>query len=171
MRIGILSDTHGRLPAMRAAIELLRRHGAEFYIHCGDVGAEPILDQLAGLPCAFVWGNNDYDRMHLQRYAEQIGVACYGNFADLELGGKRIAVLHGDDLRLRQRVLAEQRHDYLLQGHTHLRKDERIGAVRCINPGALHRASEKTVAILDTDADALSFLTIDEGAAPARVSG
>ncbi|HEY2588492.1 MAG TPA: YfcE family phosphodiesterase [Tepidisphaeraceae bacterium] len=166
MRIGILSDTHDRLPAMRAAIELLRQHGAEFYIHCGDVGSEPIIDQLAGLPAAFVWGNNDYDRMHLQRYAEQLGVACYGNLADLELGGKRIAVLHGDDFRLRQRLLAEQRRDYLLQGHTHIRKDERIGSIRCINPGALHRAREKTVALLDTDTDTLTFLTVNDGTQP-----
>lgn len=162
MRIGILSDTHDRLPAMRAAIDTLRQHGAEFFIHCGDVGGEPILDQLAGLPCAFVWGNNDYDRMHLQRYAGQLGVVCYGNFADLELGGKRIAVIHGDDFRLRQRLLAEQRHDYLLQGHTHVRRDERVGVVRCINPGALHRAREKTVAILETAGDELTFFTIQD---------
>jgi hypothetical protein len=100
--------------------------------------------------------------MHLQRYAEQVGVSCYGNFADLELGGKRIAVIHGDDFRLRQRILTEQRHDYLLQGHTHVRRDERVGIVRCINPGALHRAREKTVAILDTAADELTFFTIQE---------
>jgi hypothetical protein len=157
MRIGILSDTHDRPAAMKAAIELLVARGSEFFIHCGDVGSERILDHLAGLPSAFVWGNNDFDRAELQRYAQKLGIACHGTFADLELGGKRFAVLHGDDFRLRQRVLAEQRHDYLLLGHTHVRLDQRVGIIRCINPGALYRAAEKTVATLDTATDQLDF--------------
>jgi putative phosphoesterase len=160
MRIGILSDTHDKLPAMQAGLNLLRQSGAEFFIHCGDVGSEPILDQLAGLPSAFVWGNNDWDRPALERYAHNLGITCYGDFGDLELGGKRFAVIHGDDLRLRQRILTEQHHDYLLQGHTHLRHDEKIGTVRCINPGALYRARDKSVAILDTETDRLTFLTV-----------
>ena len=160
MRIGILSDTHDRVEAMAAAMEILRRQGAEFFIHCGDVGSESVLDHLAGVPSAFVFGNTDWDRAPLVRYAEQIGVACHGALADLELGGKKVAVTHGDDFKLKQRILAEQRHDYLLQGHTHVREDKRIGKVRLINPGALHRAKEKTVALLDTDADRLAFLVV-----------
>jgi hypothetical protein len=160
MRIGILSDTHDRLPAMQAGLNLLRQSGAEFFIHCGDVGSERILDQLAGLPSAFVWGNNDWDRPALERYAHNLGIACYGDFGELEFNGKRFAVIHGDDLRLRQRILTEQRHDYLLQGHTHLRHDEKIGAVRCINPGALYRARDKSVATLDTETDRLTFLIV-----------
>jgi len=160
MLIGILSDTHDRVDAMAAAMKLLRESGAQFFIHCGDVGSERVLDHLAGLPCAFVFGNTDWDRAALARYAQTIGVACHGSFADLELGGRRIAVVHGDDFRLKQRLLAEQRHDYLLQGHTHVRADERIGRTRLINPGALHRAREKTVALLDTDGDVLRFLSL-----------
>jgi putative phosphoesterase len=157
MRIGILSDTHDRAAAMKAAVELLVASGAEFFIHCGDVGSERILDYLAGLPSAFVWGNNDFDRAELERYAKKLGIACHGTLADLELGGKRFAVIHGDDFRLRQRILAEQQHDYLLQGHTHIRMDQRVGRIRCINPGALYRAAEKTVATLDTVTDRLEF--------------
>jgi putative phosphoesterase len=155
--IGILSDTHDRDQAMAAGLELLRSHGAEFYIHCGDIGAQRCIDLLAGLPSAFVFGNTDYDRVTLTRYAESLGVPCYGNFASLELGGKKVAVLHGDDFRLKQRLIDEQNHDYLLQGHTHLRDDRRIGKMRLINPGALHRATEKTVATLDTQRDLLTF--------------
>ncbi|HEY1628897.1 MAG TPA: metallophosphoesterase family protein, partial [Tepidisphaeraceae bacterium] len=70
MNIGILSDTHDRLDNMLAAMQLLRDGGAEFFIHCGDVGGERILDQLAGFPAALVWGNNDWDQAELSRYAE-----------------------------------------------------------------------------------------------------
>lgn len=160
MKIGILSDSHNRSETMTPAVRTLTANGAEFLIHCGDVGTEPILDHLAGAPSAFVWGNNDFDRVGLERYAENLGIRCLGNFGQLELGGKRFAVLHGDDERLKQRVLAEQNFDYLLQGHTHVPADTRVGKTRCINPGALHRAREKTVAILDTDTDRLIFLKI-----------
>lgn len=164
MLIGILSDTHDRVDAMAAAMDVLRRRGAEFFVHCGDVGSERVIDHLAGVPAAFVFGNTDWDRASLTRYAQKLGVACYGAFADLDLGGKKVAVIHGDDFRLKQRLLSEQRHDYLLQGHTHARADERVGKVRLINPGALHRAREKTVALLDTAADGLTFLTVPTSA-------
>jgi putative phosphoesterase len=162
MVIGILSDTHDRADAMAAGVKRLAANGAEFLIHCGDVGSEIVLDHLAGVPAAFVWGNNDFDRRGLERYATGLGIRCLGNFGELELDGKLFAVLHGDDMRETRRILAEQRHDYLLQGHTHVRMDQRIGRVRCINPGALHRAREKTVALLDTGADQLSFLVVAE---------
>jgi putative phosphoesterase len=161
--VGILSDTHDRVDAMAAAMKLLRDAGAEFFVHCGDVGSERVIDHLAGIPSAFVFGNTDWDRAALARYAQSVGVACYGALADLELGGKRVAVTHGDDFKLKQRLLAEQNYDYLLQGHTHVRADQRVGRTRLINPGALHRAREKTVALLDTTSDRLEFFVIAAG--------
>jgi predicted phosphodiesterase len=140
---------------MAAGLRSLKKANAEFFIHCGDIGGQECIDLLAGLPSAFVFGNTDFDRAGLARYAASIDVPCYGNFADLELDGKKIAVLHGDDYRLKQRLLTAQGHDYLLQGHTHVRADERIGRTRLINPGALHRAAVKTVVTLDTRTDTL----------------
>ncbi len=160
MIIGVLGDTHGRVEAMASAMKTLAGAKAEFYIHTGDVGAEEILDYLAGLKAAFVFGNNDWDRTSMARYAEDIGVTCRGNFADLTLDGKRIAVIHGDDFNLKQRLLAEQQFDYLFQGHTHVRKDERAGKTHVINPGALHRTPQKSVATVDTTTGNVQFLLI-----------
>ena len=160
MIVGLLSDTHDRAEATSRAVRALREHGAEFLIHCGDVGGEHILDHLAGIPSAFVFGNNDWDRRGLQRYAEQIGVRCLGDAGEIELGGKLFLVLHGDDLRAMRLGLDDQRHDYLCHGHTHVKRDARRGRTRIVNPGALHRAREKTVAVLDTATDGLTFLTV-----------
>jgi hypothetical protein len=41
-----------------------------------------------------------------------------------------------------------------------VRADERVGTVRVINPGALHRAREKTVATLDTGTGEVRFLVV-----------
>jgi uncharacterized protein len=162
MRIGILSDTHGRTDAMAAAVRLLQDRGAQYLIHCGDLGSEQVLDFLAAIPSAFVWGNCDYDRTALQRSAEFLGIHCYGAFAHLTLDGKEIAVLHGDDHRLWSKIIEEQRHDYLLHGHTHVADDRRIGRTRVINPGALCRANPRSVAVLDTAADAVEFLSLQQ---------
>ncbi len=161
MLLGILSDSHDNAPALAAAVALLQQRGAQFFVHCGDICSPSMLDHLAGLPAAFVWGNCDFDRLALQRYAQSLDIQCYGVFGDLTLDEKRIAFTHGDDAKLRDRILTEQQHDYLFQGHTHVQRDIHVGKTRHINPGALQRAAVKSVALLDLSKNILEFLTIE----------
>lgn len=160
MFLGILSDTHGRVTPAEAGVSLLRSMGAQFYIHCGDIGSESVLDTLAGLPALAVWGNNDDPDGPLARYAKSIDVDVRNRFAEIELAGKRIFVTHGDDWRLIDRVIEQQKHDYLLLGHTHHPEDRREGRVRVINPGALHRAARKTVAVVELVGGGVEFLEV-----------
>jgi putative phosphoesterase len=162
MLIGVLSDTHDRVQPAKLGIATLRAAGAEYYIHCGDVGGERIFDLMAGLPCTFVFGNNDFDRAGLARYAQDLGIQCGDKFAELELDRTKVAVTHGDDLRLVRNATREgSPYRYLFVGHTHLPSDDQAGSVRMINPGALYRATRKTVAIVDTRADSVRFLTVN----------
>lgn len=160
MLVGILSDTHGRLPSAVAGLDALRAAGAEYLFHCGDVGSEPILDQLAGGRAALVWGNTDWDRGSLTRYARNLGIEVLAAGGECVVDGKRFAVAHGDDPGIIRRILDAQEHDYLLVGHTHVRDDRRVGRVRVINPGALYRTKEMTVALLDTLSDQLRFIPV-----------
>src|SRR5262245_51378338 len=96
-----------------AAVALLQARGAEYFIHCGDVGGEQVLDALAGHRATFVFGNTDWDRAALSRYASDIGIVCGDTLAKLSFDGKLVVVTHGDDTRLVNRVLAEQLVDYL----------------------------------------------------------
>ncbi|HTW95278.1 MAG TPA: YfcE family phosphodiesterase [Tepidisphaeraceae bacterium] len=163
MRIGILSDTHGRIESARAGLSALRAANAEFLAHCGDIGGQEIIDLLAaaGAPSVFVFGNCDFDQPALAHYAEAVGVRCEPVLAELELAGKRIAVTHGDRTKLMQQIINEGKCDYLLHGHTHIMRDEKVGTVRIINPGALYRAKQLTVATLDLETGILRFLPID----------
>ena len=77
----------------------------------------------------------------------------------MALAGKRIAVVHGH-LHTDVRRVVAARPDYLLFGHSHVPTDEREGALRRINPGALHRAEKYTVALLDLETDALEFVEV-----------
>lgn len=64
MRFGVLSDIHGNLPALEAALSALRRQGVDAYIHLGDlVGYGPFpnecIEVVAGLESAGVAGNHE----------------------------------------------------------------------------------------------------------------
>lgn len=160
MKLGILSDTHNQRSRCETAIALLQQAGAEALVHCGDFTEADILKKCAVLPCYFVLGNNDLRgaRM-LQEVAEELGSRNLLFGGVIELAGKTIAVTHGH-LTTEMRRLAGLRPDYLLSGHTHVAADERSHGIRYINPGALHRAAEYSVGLLDLSTDELQFLSI-----------
>jgi uncharacterized protein len=160
MRIGVLSDTHDHVDALKVALDLLRDRGVEHYVHCGDVGGRRVFDLLAGLPISIVWGNNDFDVASLEAYGKRLGLSLGQRTLDITMGGKRFWVMHGDDYSEKRRAIESQNFDYLLQGHTHIYGDEKTGRTRVLNPGALYRARPKTVALLDTQADRVERIVV-----------
>lgn len=160
MRLGILADTHNELARTRAAVQQLQENGAEVLIHCGDLASPPILAACAVLPCYFAFGNHDADNVpDLQRTAAELGAHCLGWGGMVDLGGKRVGVVHGHMTMDLRRVLME-RPDYLFFGHTHFASDHTDSRVRRINPGALHRADEYTVALLELESGEIKLLQI-----------
>lgn len=173
MILGILSDTHGRAELTALALGILRNAGAQVFIHCGDVGGESVLDQLATVKAHFVWGNTDEPGAALTGHVRALGLPLPGAPPlRLNFGHKSIAAFHGHEpefARLAQladnidpgpfRRLAAA--DYVLFGHRHVPYDRQCGPVRVINPGAIHRAQVRTVATLDLTRDLLRFWIVD----------
>lgn len=160
MRLGILSDTHDEAARTALAVDILRAAGADALIHCGDLTGPEIVAACSVLPSYFVFGNHDADRVPaLKQAAVETGAVCLEWGGVIELSGKRIGITHGHmDIDLK-RVLAGQP-DYLLFGHFHAQVDFRDGSVRRINPGALSRVDECSVAILELESDELRFLPV-----------
>ncbi len=157
MLIGICSDSHNDGAAMRRALQIFDGAGVERIIHCGDVGGPPVFDELVGREVAFVWGNMDAGGNGLNAYLQSVEISQPRQVPlHLEWADRRIAVFHGHEPAFRNAadVLSV---DYIFHGHTHARRDERIGGVRVVNPGALHRARPRTVATLNLTTDALIF--------------
>src|SRR5262245_57770997 len=104
MRIGVISDTHGHVANTLAAVRMLESLEVHAVLHCGDICSVAIPSLLTGWPAHFVFGNCDRDFDELRAAIEKQGMACYGWFGNLELAGRRIALLHSHDALLFQQV-------------------------------------------------------------------
>ena len=167
MILGILSDTHGDTRRTAAAIRILSRAGATAFVHCGDVGGAEVLDEFVGRQAWLIPGNTDGVDYGLEQYAHAVGLHWSAPPLRLELDGKVVVAFHGheDDYarllgparRAAQSRAALGPIDYLLHGHTHVARDVRLGNLRVINPGALHRAQVHTAATLALARDLVRF--------------
>jgi putative phosphoesterase len=160
--IGILSDTHDQVRRTGLAVAMLRAAGAEALFHCGDITIGDVVHECCNIPGYFVFGNCDGDRKGLRAAIDAIGGVCLEQGGLVSLAGRRIAITHGDSETELRRLVA-QKPDYLLSGHTHRFCDVERESVRHINPGALHRATQWTVAILDTASNRLQLLPVSNG--------
>jgi putative phosphoesterase len=149
MRIGVISDTHGHVANTLAAVRMLESLEVQAVLHCGDICSEEIPRLLAAWPTHFVFGNCDRDFDSLRAAIEKQGMACYGWFGNIELAGRRIALLHSHDARLFQQVCTSGDYDLVCYGHTHVAEQHHRGKTLILNPGALYRANPHSIAIVD----------------------
>jgi putative phosphoesterase len=153
MRIAICSDIHDNIWKLETALPGMNEANA--LIFCGDFCAPFTLTQLAhGFegPVHAVFGNNDGDQRLLVQMAEKAGnIELHGQFADLDLGGLRIAVTHYPDIA--QGLAAGDAFDVVCYGHDHTLREEQIGKTLLLNPGEIMgRFGHSTYMLLDTDA-------------------
>ncbi len=133
MKIGIVSDSHGRQAAVRLALAELRERGIRTVLHCGDIDDPETVLLFRGLAAHFVFGNCDADRTGLRRAMEQIGATLHENFGHVELEGVTIAFIHGDDAGLLRDLEASGHYDFLFYGHTHAAAQRRkSGGFPCL---------------------------------------
>jgi uncharacterized protein len=126
MKIGIISDTHGLLRAQVFDVFA----GVEHILHAGDVGDPDILTELAAIaPVTAVWGN--VDGMEIRGRVPEV--------ARLELGGVRIAIVHGMQFGspTPQKVTgAHPDAGLVVFGHSHRPLIQQVGSTLAVNPGS-----------------------------------
>ncbi len=123
LRLGVISDTHGLVrPELMALLE-----GADAILHAGDVGDEEVIWILETIaPVHAVGGNVDG-----REYPARLELAFLGwNFG----------IEHGHLTNPRDRVGALvgtfPEADFVIYGHTHQPRMDRIGRATAINPGS-----------------------------------
>jgi putative phosphoesterase len=149
MKIGVLSDTHDRREITQAAIRLLCGRGAELILHCGDIESPETVRLFTEVPTQFVFGNWDHSRTALMRAIRDIGAVSHDGLARIEVDNKRIGWLHGHVHGERAKLEHSGELDFLFYGHSHRAEAHVTGKTLVLNPGALHRARPKTVALVD----------------------
>ncbi|HHX43269.1 MAG TPA: metallophosphoesterase family protein [Chloroflexi bacterium] len=151
MRIGVLSDIHDNLWALPEA--LARLSDCEALLCLGDLCAPFTITEIAQRfsgPVHLVWGNNDGDKLLIARNAEAAGnVTIHGELAELELGGRSIAMTHYPNIG--QALTRGETYDLVCHGHSHQRSITQIGRTTLLNPGeVMGRLGVRSVAVYDT---------------------
>mgnify|MGYP002626102923 CR=1 FL=1 len=149
LRLGIVSDSHGRVESTRAAANLLESFDVSQVIHCGDIGTPEVISALARWPTHYVFGNCDGQLDALRAAMKEAGGTCHEEFGTLKLEGRAIAFLHGDDHRKLVESITSGTFDLVCHGHTHRAKQEMIGETLVLNPGALFRARPLSSAVVE----------------------
>ena len=154
MLIGILSDSHDNFPGLMEAVEIFKRRNVEMILHAGDVIAPGMCYAFDGWDGGLflVYGNNDGDRLGLARDFGRVGGEFLGDFGEIEVDGRKIALLHGTNEPVVRGLVESGIYDVVVRGHDH---HVRVvpGKTLTVNPGEVwgHFTGRKTVVILQTD--------------------
>ena len=122
LRIAVIADTHDRFPES-VALDIA---SADEIWHLGDVCRSATLEQVEklGPPLLVVRGNNDF----FQTWPMEV---------TLERRGTSFRLIHIPPTPSKLGTT-----DFLLHGHTHVPRDEVIGGIRILNPGAVGKANK-----------------------------
>jgi len=144
VKVCIVSDSHDRADALAQAVREAKAAGAEAVIHCGDlIGAQTVKPALAqGLPVHLIHGNNvgDTQALHFQMGKSGGQLHYHGADARLELGGRRVFVVHYDDYGYAMACTGLW--DLVCCGHSHKAEARRVRTVQSteswlVNPGTV----------------------------------
>ena len=144
MKICIVSDSHDRADALAQAVREAKALGAQAVVHCGDlIGTQTLRPTLAlGLPVHVIHGNNLGDVVSLSRWARDSGgqLQYHGPDARLELGGRRIFVVHYPEYGYAMACTGDW--DLVCCGHSHVAGSEQVANVKgsktwLVNPGTV----------------------------------
>lgn len=154
-KVGIVADTHDRLYAIDLVVKKFNDENVDLVLHAGDYVApfavlrfKPLKAKLIG-----VLGNNDGDHNLLRRRFEEIGAQLHGRFAEINIGGLRVALIHGEDDILLRALMNSGYYDILIYGHTHRAETQNVGRTLVINPGEAcgYLTGKATIAILNVE--------------------
>lgn len=152
--IGIISDSHDNLGAIRKAVEFFNDNEVKAVLHAGDLVSPftaRVFEKLKS-KLYVVFGNNDGDKVMLTKSFEDIGATICGDFGKLTVDSLHIALLHGTNEALVKALAKSEDFDVIIRGHTHNPGITVIKGTLLINPGECSGvlSGKATVATLGT---------------------
>ena len=148
MKIGILSDSHDNVSALKKAVGLFNDAEVDLVLHAGDFVSPFTAGPLKELNADFigVFGNNDGDKLNLNKV---LNSKVFLSPHILEVEDLKILLMH--EPYLLSTIEKSGDFDVIIYGHTH-EVDIRKGLSLVINPGECGGwlNGDRTIAILDT---------------------
>ena len=161
MKVGVISDTHDRLPPLRRAVALFERLKVAAIFHAGDFvapfAAKIIAPEVLSVPLHCIYGNNDGEREGLK--------AILPNLVEgpltVKLGGRTIVMHHFIDW-LKPADIAPA--DVVISGHSHEVVNEQGNGKLLLNPGeCCGWVNDRcTVALLDLETLKADIIEVHE---------
>ncbi len=162
MRVGLMSDSHDRVPAIAEFVKQLQAAGVGMVLHAGDYCSPFSLGPFedAHMSLAGVFGQNDGDPGGLRARAQgAIGLELFESPHSFEIGGRRILLVH--DLKdIPERSI--ESHEIVVHGHQHRQEMKSRGETLIVNPGESCGwvNGTPTAAIIDLDTRHVEFLAL-----------
>lgn len=164
MRIGIIADTHDRLPFIDKAVQKLNEERVDLVLHAGDYIApfvttrfEPLEAKMIG-----VFGNNDAEKDLLRSKFDAMGAQVRGRFEQIMVDDLKIALLHGEENSLLDALIKSGAYDVVVHGHTHQARASREGNTLIVNPGEVcgYLSERATIAFLNSETADVEIATL-----------
>jgi uncharacterized protein len=135
MRVGLLADTHDRVPAVAEFLKRFAEADVGLVLHAGDYcspfSLKPFLE--ANMPLAGVFGRNDGDLEGLKGYASKgMGIELHDSPHSMEVEGQRILLVY-ELGEVNDRSIEASR--FVVHGSTHQQDVSTRGNTVLVNPG------------------------------------
>ena len=136
MKIGIISDTHGRYANISKGIDIFKKYGVEYVLHAGDIVVPNSLEMFSELEkCRFVavFGNCDMNKICLTAAINGFGGEIFKSPHTIDIGNKKVFMTHIP--RALEKVAGNGIYDLIVYGHTHKLDVRKAGQTLIVNPG------------------------------------
>lgn len=148
--IGIMSDSHDNVYAVRQAVRFFKNTECKLVIHAGDFVAPFAARELEylGCPVKAVFGNCDGEKEGLRRVVDAFGEIRKAPFV-FWYADKNFLITHTHFSV--GRYAASGKYEVIIFGHTHKAEVRRNKGVLLINPGETGGwlSGKSTVALVD----------------------
>lgn len=160
MLVGVISDSHDNLEALKRTLRELLSHRIQLLFHLGDFISpftiRLLRDLVGDVPVVGIKGNNDGDVYQLLRLFTQYNWTFRVEPSIIEVSERRVLLVHGygsveDTVKLVNAWASSLDVDVVLYGHTHKVDVRKTSGKLILNPGEVcgYITGKSSYALLD----------------------
>ena len=136
MKIAVISDLHDNLMCWERIVSILKDQNISVMINCGDTCAPAMVREMsATFPGQIhtVFGNVADRERETALVPSLKNMTHYGDRGEVTLENRKITFNHFPNVA--EKDAASGEYDLVCFGHTHLKRNEKVGSTWLLNPG------------------------------------